>query len=263
MKRFHLRLLVLCLTAMAALAVVGIVLAGSSGPAIGWQMFSGGGAPATGGNITLNDTIGQPIIGSSEGGNIALGSGYGYGLGYDETKCGLTEGSTYAYNQTWPVSVTIQAKGTLDCLRVRRYDQNHLNRTGASADSNGVGWGRYWTISATDNLSATASGFTLTLTLPHDGLANPKVCKYPGNLGGSGWDCDDGSHTTVMASTVTRSGLDSLSDWAVGSAAGLTAVEVRTFSAEAGDSIGGWLPVLLAVLIGAALLRRALRRADG
>jgi hypothetical protein len=261
MKRFHLRLLVLCLIAMAALSLVGIVLA-ISGPAIGWQVIAGDGAPSSGGNVTINDTLGQPIIGPSSGGNIALGAGYWYGLGYDETKCDLVEGNTYAYNQTWPVSITLQTKGTLDCLRVRRYDQDHANRTGASASGHGVGWGRYWTITATDILSATASGFTLTLTLPHNGLTAPRLCKYPGNLGGSGWDCDDGSHTTFTAGAVTRSGITSLSDWAVGDAVGATAVEVKTFSAEAGDSGGLWLLVLFAALIGAALLRFTLRRAD-
>ena len=244
---------------LVALTLTGIALA-ISGPAIDWQVFSGGGAPATGGNVTLNDTLGQPIIGdSSEGGNIAIGAGYGYGLGYDETKCGLTEGRTYAYNQTWPVSVTLQGKGTIACLRVRRYDQNHANRTGTSASSHGVGWGRYWTISATDSLSATATGFNLILTLPHDGLTAPKLCKHVSDLV---WDCDDGSHTTFTANTVTRRGLDSLSDWTVGTSTGPTAVDVRTFSAEAGSSGGGWLLVLLAVLIGAALLKLALRRAE-
>jgi hypothetical protein len=258
MKRSTLRLLVLCLTALAALAVVGIVLAGSSGPAIDWQVIPSGDAPSSGGNVTLNDTLGQPIIGPSSEGNIALGAGYWYGLGYDETKCGLTEGSTYAYNQTWPVSVTLQSQGNIACLRVRRYDQNHLNRTGDSINK-GVGWGRYWTITATDSLSATASGFTLTLTLPHNGFAAPKLCKHVSDLI---WDCDDGSHTTFTASTVTRSGITSLSDWAVGNAVGPTAVEVRTFKAEADASGSRWLLILLAALIGAALLKFTRLRAD-
>lgn len=243
--------------ALLATLVVGIALA-VSGPTIGWQVISGGGAPATGGGVTLNDTLGQPIIDSSSGGNVTLGAGYWYGLGYDETKCGLIEGSTYAYNQTWPVSVTLQTQGNIACLRVRRYDQNHLNRTGDSIDK-GVGWGRYWTITATDSVGSPADGFTLTLTLPHDGLTAPKLCEHVSNLV---WDCDDGSHTTSTAGAITRSGITSLSDWAVGNLVGATAVEVKTFSAESGDSGGRWLLVLFTALIGAALLRFTRLRAD-
>lgn len=254
-----LALALLAVLLLAALAIVGIALAQGSGAAIGWQVLSGGGAPSSGGNVTLNDTLGQPVIGpSSGGGNVALGAGYWYGLGYDETKCSLAADHTYYYNQTWPVSVAIQTKGTLDCLRVRRYDQNHANRTGTSV-TNGVGWGRYWTLTGTDSLGQPASGYNLTLTLPHNDLSAPKVCKYPGDLGGSGWDCDDGSHTTFTASTVTRSGLTSLSDWAVGNNVGPTAVTLRDFSARTGKDLAG-LAVLALVAGGLALAWRLRQR---
>jgi hypothetical protein len=163
----------------------------------------------------------------------------------------LADGGTVAYNQTWPVSVTLQSKGTIECLRVRRYDQNHPQRSDTSSDS-GVGWGRYWTISATDGVGNPATGFTLTLTLPNSGLTEPKACRYPGGLGGAGGDCDDGTHITFTVNAVTRNGITSLSDWAVGNGVGPTAVTVEHVAASAsphgpGGSIG--LLTLFAVLI--------------
>lgn len=227
MKRSHSFIFLIGLLVFLSLAR--IVLA-ASGPAIGWNVISGGGAPASGGAVTLNATLGQPVVGSSTGGDVSLGAGYWYGLGYDETQCGLAENTPYAFNQTWPVSVTLQAKGNLECLRVRRFDQNHADRTGDSI-LNGVGWGRYWSLTPTDSLGDPASGFSLTLTLPNEGFTAPRSCRYPGEMGGSGWDCDDGTHTTFTASTVTRSGITSLSDWAVGNDVGPTAVSVRAFRA--------------------------------
>lgn len=218
---------------LVVLSLTGAALA-ASGPAIGWQVIAGGGAPASGGAITLNATLGQPLIGPSTGGTVSLGSGYWYGRGFDETRCGLVEDTPYAFNQTWPVSVTLQTVGSLACLRVQRFDQNHTDRTGDSIQD-GVGWGRYWTITATDNLGNPASDFNLTLTLPNEGFLAPRACRYPGGLGGDAWDCDDGTHTTFTASTVTRSGITTLSDWAVGSDVGPTAVALRPFRAA-----GSW-----------------------
>ena len=41
-----------------------------------WWVISGGGAPSSGGNVTLNDTLGQPIVGPAGGGSTALNAGY-------------------------------------------------------------------------------------------------------------------------------------------------------------------------------------------
>jgi len=248
--------LALAAVLLGGLALVVTVVLAQGSTTVHWWVIAGGGAPSSATGVTLNDTLGQPVIGPSSGGNVALGAGYWYGLGYDETKCGLSTGA-YSYNQTWPVQVSIQTKGTLDCLRVRRTDQNHANRTGTSV-TNGVGWGRYWTITATDSLGQPASGYNLTLTLPHNGLSDPKVCKYPGNLGGSGWDCDDGSHTTFTASTVTRSNVTSLSAWAVGNNVGPTVVTLRDFSARTGKDLAGL--AVLALVVGGLTLAWHLRR---
>ncbi len=259
------RLIPLSLALLAALLLTGLALA-ASGPAVNWQVMAEGGAPSSGGNITLNDTLGQPIVGDSAGGNVSLGAGYWSGLGDDETKCGLAEGVTYAYNQTWPVSLTLENKGTIECLRVLRYDQTHPQRTGTSLTS-GVGWGRYWNISATDSLSHPATGFTLTLSLPLNGETTPTACRNPGGLGGANWDCDDSTHTTVTVNTVMRRGITALSDWAVGNAVGPTAVTTSDLSATATPlrnegPIG--LALAAAVLIASVLAivwRRQLSRA--
>jgi hypothetical protein len=133
--------------------------------------------------------------------------------------------------------------GGLKALAVLRYDQNHPQAT------SGMTTGRYWHI---DAITTTAAAFNLGLALPHANLADPNVCKWPGELGGMGWDCArSGFNSTI----VWRNNLSALSDWAVGNDVGPTAVEVKTFRAAAGDSSGRWLLVLLAALIGAALLR--------
>lgn len=46
-----------------------------SGPTVDWWVIANGGGPTTGGNVTVNDTLGQPIIGTA-GGSAALSAGY-------------------------------------------------------------------------------------------------------------------------------------------------------------------------------------------
>ncbi len=64
---------------IAALLVAASVLASSAGPAVDWWIVSGGGGSAPGGNVTLNATLGQPIVGASAGNDITLNAGYWYG----------------------------------------------------------------------------------------------------------------------------------------------------------------------------------------
>ena len=77
MKKQGITLMILGI--LVCLGIVGGALAASN-PAIGWQVISGGGASASGGVITINNTLGQPVIGVSSEDNISLGSGYWYGL---------------------------------------------------------------------------------------------------------------------------------------------------------------------------------------
>jgi hypothetical protein len=43
---------------------------------IGWSVIANGGGSSSGGNITLESTVGQPITGSSAGGIVSLEAGY-------------------------------------------------------------------------------------------------------------------------------------------------------------------------------------------
>ena len=43
---------------------------------IDWWVVSGGGGESSGSSVTLNDTMGQPVIGPSSNGNISLHAGY-------------------------------------------------------------------------------------------------------------------------------------------------------------------------------------------
>jgi hypothetical protein len=61
---------------LALLVVVGAVSANGGGPAVDWWVISGGGGPSSGGNVALNDTLGQPVIGPASGGNVTLHAGY-------------------------------------------------------------------------------------------------------------------------------------------------------------------------------------------
>jgi hypothetical protein len=60
---------------LCCLLAVGGTLAQGTATIHRW-VISGGGAPSSGGNVTLNDTLGQPITGPSSGGNVWLGTGY-------------------------------------------------------------------------------------------------------------------------------------------------------------------------------------------
>ena len=72
----------LALPLLLMILLAGVVWAGSSdGPAVDWQVLSGGGVPAAGGGVTLNGTLGQTAIGFSSVGTRVLGAGFWYGVG--------------------------------------------------------------------------------------------------------------------------------------------------------------------------------------
>jgi len=52
-----------------------------AGYELNWWVFSGGSGPQSGGDVQLNATLGQPLIGGSQGGTIALSAGYWYPRG--------------------------------------------------------------------------------------------------------------------------------------------------------------------------------------
>jgi len=78
MKRLRLVLTGIVL-ALLLVAVTGIVLA-SNPPAINWWVIGGGGAGSSSAlSVMLNGTLGQPVVGSSAGGDVMLNSGFWYG----------------------------------------------------------------------------------------------------------------------------------------------------------------------------------------
>lgn len=55
----------------------GIARAGSSAHyAVNWQVLAGGGGPVATGGVSLNGTLGQPVVGPAAGGGVTLGAGY-------------------------------------------------------------------------------------------------------------------------------------------------------------------------------------------
>jgi|GEM_PF-2559652 len=57
------------------------VLAQGGLAGIGWWVAAGGGGASGGGGVHIDDTLAQPIVGASTGGNVALGAGYWTGVG--------------------------------------------------------------------------------------------------------------------------------------------------------------------------------------
>ena len=65
---------------LAASGFILLMIAGTafalSAPTIDWWVFGGGGGTSSNGEITMNATIGQPLVGSSSDGDVSLHSGY-------------------------------------------------------------------------------------------------------------------------------------------------------------------------------------------
>ncbi|OQY80120.1 MAG: hypothetical protein B6D41_21595 [Chloroflexi bacterium UTCFX4] len=95
------------------------------------------------------------------------------------------------------VNMNITTRGTLSNLQVDRIDANAPNQLpGFSSD-------KYW------NITPTGSGYTVNLTLPHNNLSDPKVCRY---TSGTNWAC---ARTSFTSSAVTRNGVNNFSTWQV------------------------------------------------
>ncbi|MBE7530210.1 MAG: hypothetical protein HND44_24630 [Chloroflexi bacterium] len=178
--------------------------------------------------------------------------------------CGVVTSGVYPFNYQSNVEIIVDNQGPdLACLYVDEMGINHPNATG-SPGNKGIATGRYWLIRGLQSDKSTdASGFVVTLTLPHSNLPDPKVCKYPGGLGGAGWDCDA---TITTPSSVTRSGITAFSDWAVGSEVGPTAVTLLSTAVNADNpNPAAWpiglLALLLAGVSGTAVFYQRRRRA--
>ncbi len=65
------------LAVLLVFLLVGATLAGSSDSyAIDWQVLDGGGAPATAGQVSLNGSLGQTVIGPSTSASYGLQAGH-------------------------------------------------------------------------------------------------------------------------------------------------------------------------------------------
>ena len=120
--------------------------------------------------------------------------------------------------------------GTLDCVTVEEMGPgaDHLLATGPGPDGETLHTDNWWYISGDGTI------FKTSITLIYSSAsAETRACKWPGNLGGAGWDCDNGTYTTFVANTsVTRSNITSFSDWAVGQGAGPTGIILINFNAR-------------------------------
>jgi len=147
------------------------------------------------------------------------------------------------------VAVNVTVRAGLTDLSVDRIDSNSTHGTGSSAS--GTNTGRYWQI------TPTGAGFTLDLTLPHSYPAddsNTHVCEWVAGPG-SGWDC---ARSASNATTVTRNGITSLSEWAVGYLVGPTAITLRSFEAQ--PERGRMEAGLVALFVVLALLALVVRK---
>ncbi len=77
------RITLLTLLALIGLLIGGPVLAAPLAPVadavVSWWVVASGGGSASGNNVTLDSTLGQPIAGPSSGTGVTLGAGYWYG----------------------------------------------------------------------------------------------------------------------------------------------------------------------------------------
>jgi hypothetical protein len=150
------------------------------------------------------------------------------------------------------VTVDVDTGNGLTCITVEEMGPgtSHTMATGPGPSGVGLLTNNWWYITGD-----VTSGFNVDITLPYSGAdADSRVCRWPGDLGGYGWDCDDGANTSFGAGTVIRTGVNRFSDWAVGDRVGPTAVTLTTFAVD--DTI--WLPMgLLAIgAAGVMLVRR-------
>lgn len=174
---------------------------------------------------------------------------------YTPRVCGILGAAKPATYLFGGLVVTVQNAGTdFDCLDLERVNGNHPN------GSLGIQTGQYWRI---DGLHWNLAGpptqdYLFDLTLPYGGAdVQTRVCRWLDGFGsGAGWDCGplDPSNPTVTTDfvagqSVTRYGLGSFSEWAVGQNVNPTAVSLQTISlsspTQTSPSMVIWLTAVL------------------
>ena len=149
----------------------------------------------------------------------------------------------FHFTNSDPMTITVNSViSGLTCIAVEEMGENHL------AATTGIQTGNWWHISGTVD-----TGLDVDITLPHASAGvDTRVCKWPGGLGGAGWDCDDGSNTTFSVGFVTRSNLTGFSDWAVGQGVNPTAVTLKVSEEQSAHSNQAVLWVAFALLLGSS-----------
>ena len=127
-------------------------------------------------------------------------------MGFDEVaQAAVTGLGGYDIGGTG-VSITVTQTGDLAAVQLAWVPLAHPNSGGEGGSTGANG---YWTILGTNGSGQSATGFSLTLTLPHENEANPAVCRWDG----AAWDCGRDGFTSTH---VWRDGITAFSDWAVG-----------------------------------------------
>ncbi|MBP7686428.1 MAG: hypothetical protein KA765_00895, partial [Thermoflexales bacterium] len=201
---------------------------------------NGGTVAFIGSNVTRTLTATVP----TQFYNLTIGTGVTLTHSTNNDNTGVNgtltnSGAIYKVFEFSGVSVIAKVLGGLKALAMLRVDQNHPQATA------GIQTGKFWHI---EPITTTSAAFDIGLTLPHSNLPDPKVCKYPGALGGAGWDCARDGFDSLA---VWRSGISALSDWAVGNLVGPTAVTTNDLTA-ATQPIGREGPI--GVVLAAALI---------
>jgi hypothetical protein len=191
-----------------------------------------------GGNLRVSQ--GSPAIDSGDDSAVPAGittdlDGFARNVGntvdmgayesqYEEV-CKMPWGEPMTLGRVQPITLTFDTAadlGTLSCITVTYLPTSHPNATVP------LQTGAFWTLGASP---ATAT-FTATLAFPYaQAAAGSRACRYPGGLGGAGWDCGDGTQTSFsLGAYVTRTQVTQVSDWAVGNGVGPTAATLTDFS---------------------------------
>lgn len=152
------------------------------------------------------------------------------------------------------VSIDVTNANGLKCISVGQFASNHPNATGSPGNP-GIATGQWWRINGNIN-----SGFTVNMTLPFAGAdTDSRVCEWLDGAGpGFGWNC--AADSFVANTSVTRNGINSFSDWAVGDEVGPTAVTNLQSQTQTEAPTGGIAALVSAIALALGTAWAAVRR---
>lgn len=176
-----------------------------------------------------------------------------------DQRCEVGPG-TYEFGVTAPITITLNDLGEppIFCIKTMYFEYDHPNASSA------IQTGAYWHIEVSD-MDGEPAGiiepYNFNLTLPVSNPQNPedKLCRWLEGAGiGAGWDC---AADVYGANSITRTGLNAFSDWAIGRDVTPTAVSLHTLTAQSTNPAG--LLLLTTGLMALGLTGLALRRRNG